>query len=83
LEEAESAARGELRPYLHTEAAARLQGVIAAMEGLLQAQEALAQVHMQALRLGMGLAGAQVLDGLLPARLKSARKLLEQYQQTR
>jgi len=81
LEEAERAARGELRAPLRAEAAARLQGVIAAMEGLLQAQAALAQVHTQAQRLGMTLAGAQVLDGLLPARLKSARKLLEEYQQ--
>jgi hypothetical protein len=81
LEEAESAARAELRAPLRAEAAARLQGVIAALEGLLQAQTALAQVHTQARRLGMGLAGAQVLDGLLPARLKSARKILGDYQQ--
>jgi hypothetical protein len=81
LEEAETAARGELRAPLRSEAAARLQGVIAAMEGLLQAQVALAQVHTQARRLGIGLAGDHVLDGQLPARLKSARKLLEDYRQ--
>jgi hypothetical protein len=82
LEEAESAARGELRAPLRTEAAARLYDVIVAMEGLEQAQAALAQVHAQAQRLGIGLAGAHVLDGLLPARLKSARKILEDYRQT-
>ena len=81
LEEAESLARGELRAPLRAEAATRLQGVIAAMQNLDQAQAALAEVHTQARRLGIGLAGADVLDGLLSARLKRARKILGDYQQ--